>query len=97
MPRLIRALSVLAACGSLSACVAATGQPYGTSYFSAQVYSAPAYRGGYYGPGSGTGYGRYAAPRYYGPGSGSGYGRYYAPSHGFYGPGSGTGLGYRWR
>lgn len=91
MPRLLRAMTVLAACGSLSACVAATGQPYGVSYYSAQVYTAPAYRGGYYGPGSGTGFGGlYTAPAYrghYGPG----YGSYFAPR--YYGPGSGSGYG----
>ncbi len=93
VPRLVRVLAVIVACGSLSACV--VGQPHDSSY-SAQVYTTPAYRG-YYGPGSGTGYGGlYAAPAYrgyYGPGSGTGYGRYYAPGGGYYGPGSGTGLG----
>ena len=40
----------------------------------------------YYGPGSGTGMGRYSRPENYGPGSGTGMGRYF-------GPGSGTGMG----
>ena len=61
VPQLVRALAVIVACGSLSACV--VGQPYGSSY-SAQVYTTPAYRG-YYGPGSGTGYGGYYAPAAY--------------------------------
>lgn len=99
VPRLPRALAVVVACGSLSACVVPSGQPYVSSYYSAQVYSTPVYRGGYYGPGSGTGYGGYYAPRggYYGPGSGSGYGRYYSPGGRYYGPGSGTGQGRFWR
>ncbi len=63
VPRLVRVLAVIVACGSLSACV--VGQPYDSSY-------------GYDGPGSGTGYGRYYAPSggYYGPGSGTGLGRF---------------------
>ena len=91
VPQLVRALAVIVACGSLSACV--VGQPYGSSY-SAQVYTTPTYRG-YYGPGSGTGYGRYYGGGYYGPGSGTGYGGLYAaPAYrGYYGPGSGTGYG----
>jgi hypothetical protein len=99
--RLLRALAITVACGSLAACVDPSGQPYVGSSYSAQVYAAPVYRGGYYGPGSGTGYGgRYAAPAYrgyYGPGSGTGYGRYYSPGGGYYGPGSGTGQGRFWR
>jgi hypothetical protein len=97
--RLLRALAITVACGSLAACVDPSGQPYVGSSYSAQVYAAPVYRGGYYGPGSGTGYGGlYAAPAYrgyYGPGSGTGYGgRYAAPAYrGYYGPGSGTGYG----
>ena len=75
VPRVVRVLAVIIACGSLSACV--VGQPYDSSY-SAQVYTTPAYRG-YDGPGSGTGYGRYYAPGggYYGPGSGTGLGRFW--------------------
>ncbi len=52
-------------------------------YRSRDVYRP---RARYYGPGSGTGYGR----GYVGPGSGSGVGRYYDD-----GPGSGSGRG-RW-
>ena len=61
---LLRGLAVIVTCGPLSACVVAPVQPYG---------------GGYFGPGSGTGYGRYYGPGggYFGPGSGTGYGRYY--------------------
>ena len=79
--RLLRGLAVIVACGPLSACVVGSVQPYGGGYYRAPVYAAPAYRGGYFGPGSGTGYGRY-----YGPGSGTGYGRYYGPGGGYYGP-----------
>ncbi len=59
--RSLRGLAVAAACGPLSACVVAPVQPYG-GYYRAPVYAAPAYRGGYFGPGSGTGYGRYYGP-----------------------------------
>ncbi len=83
--RLVRVLAVIVACGSLSACV--VGPPYDSSYsaevyttpaYSAEVYTTPAYSN-YYGPGSGTGYGRYYAPGggYYGPGSGTGLGRFW--------------------
>lgn len=69
VPRLLRALAVIAACGSLSACVVAPARPYyGGGYYRAPVYSAPVYRGGYYGGGYGRGYG-------YGGGYGGGYGR----------------------
>ena len=93
--RLLRGLAVIVACGPLSACVVGSVQPYGGGYYRAPVYAAPAYRGGYYGPGSGTGYGRYygSGGGYYGPGSGTGYGRYYGPGGGYFGPGSGTGYG----
>ncbi len=78
VPLLVRILAVIVASGSLVACV--VDQPYESSY-SAEVYTAPAYRG-YDGPGSGTGNGGlYAAPAY----------------RGYYGPGSGTGLGRFWR
>jgi hypothetical protein len=77
--RLLRGLAVILACGSLSACVVGTGQPYGGGYYRAPVYAAPVYGRGYFGPGSGTGYGRYydRGRGYFGPGSGTGYGRYY--------------------
>ncbi len=64
LPQLVRVLAVIGALGSLSACV--VDQPYDSGYSA------------YYGPGSGTGYGRYYAPGggYHGPGSGTGLGRF---------------------
>ncbi len=58
VPRLLRALAVIVACGSLSACVVAPARPYyGGGYYRAPYVAAPVYRGGYYGSGYGGGYG----------------------------------------
>ncbi len=59
---------------------------YSRGYYRSRVIRRYGYYSGgpsYYGPGSGTGYGRGYGGPYYGPGSGTGYGYGRVPSIGF--------------